>query len=513
MIRRFALTLVVTIAPCVASAQLPYLTAPRGTLRIELGGAFAPASREFADGTRRDLGDPITSAALTAASSPLVRDLEARLSPLLGGTAGPASLGAISADAMVQRGAGFIGLAAGLSDRITAYASIPIVSVRTEARIDADPSAATVGLNPALLGDQSSAQFLGQFDTALGQLGMRLDAGDYAGTPTLQSLAEQTLADGTALRGALDALLVAGGTASPILPVADSPDGTALLAQVAGLRDRFATDLGIGGFTAAPGLPAEPITSTGFGQLLAAEEGFDLAPFDQQPLVGLGDIEVGLVVALAGARSIERRSWFGVWVTGGVSLPTGTPPDPRYLRDTGTGDGQLDVAFGGVIEAGRGRMGLRASAAYRLQLEGEREARIGRRDEFLLPASRAAVLRWDPGDEVLFRVEPFIRLVDRLAITGALSWESRGDDRWSTVGEIVPPGTGQVDDMGIGSARTATRWGLGLSYAHDGTGRDGTRRMPVEAGLAIERIIQSGSGLVLAPATTRLWFRVYKRLW
>ena len=37
--------------------------------------------------------------------------------------------------------------------------------------------------------------------------------------------------------------------------------------------------------------------------------------------------------------------------------------------------------------------------------------------------------------------------------------------------------------------------------------------MPVEAGLAIERTVASGSGLVPAALTTRLWFRVYKKLW
>ena len=47
-----------------AIAQLPYLTAPSGSLRIELDGGFMPSSREFADGTSRRLGDPLGSGAI-----------------------------------------------------------------------------------------------------------------------------------------------------------------------------------------------------------------------------------------------------------------------------------------------------------------------------------------------------------------------------------------------------------------------------------------------------------------
>ncbi len=514
MIRRLPLAVAVALAVPVpgVAGQLPYLTAPRGTLRIELGGRFDPTASEFADGARRDFGDPIAAAALNAAGSPMVRDLEARIGALLGRPATAGSLGALSADAMLQRGAGLIGLAAGITDRVTAFARIPIVSVRTEVRLEHDPAGATLGLNPALLGDQASAQFLAQFDGALDELAARITAGDYAGDPALQELATRTLSEGGALRDALTILLV-GTDASPVLPTAASADGGELLTTVAAIRDRFGSSLGISGFTAAPGLPSAPITAAGFDALVGSPAGLDLAPFDQQPLVGIGDVEVGVVALLASSRSEIRRSWFGAWLSGSVTLPTGTPPDPRFLRDAGTGDGQLDVALGATIEAGRGSLGIRATGSYRMQLEGSREVRVGRRDEFLLPAYRGTTLDWNPGDVLELTAEPFLRLADRLAIVGAATWIQRGEDRWTLPGGDPPAGTGNIAAMSEGTSASALRLGLGMSYAHAGHTRTGEQRMPVEAGLAIERTVSSGSGMVPAPLTTRMWLRVYKRLW
>lgn len=512
MLRRLPLALAAALPIAALPAQLPYLNAPAGALRIELGGRFDPTSSEFADGERRDLGDPLAAASLTAGTSPVVHDLEARVSAILGRPATSGSLGALSADAMVQRGAGTIGLAVGVSRRFTAFASVPIVSVRPEVRLEHDGTGATLGVNPALLGDQSSAQFLTQFDAALAELQVRVDAGDYAGDPALQQLATQTLDEGAALRDALDALLT-GAAASPVLPTTTSADGSDLLAQVASVRDRFGGQLGIAGFTGAPGLPGEPITEAGFEELLGAAAGYDLAPFDQQPFVSLGDVELGVVALLAHSRSEEQRRWFGAWLTGSVTLPTGTPPDPRFLRDIGTGDGQLDVALGGVIEAGRGRLGIRASGSWRLQLQGTRETRVGRRDEFLLPAYRTATLEWDPGDVITLRAEPYFRLADRLAIAGSATWFHRGEDAWSLPEGRSVPGTTTVAEMSAGTSASALRLGLGMSYAHAGATIRGGARMPVEAGLALERTVASSSGRVLAPLTTRLWFRVYKQLW
>lgn len=514
MIRRLGPLAVILLAAAPLRGQLPYLTAPRGTLRIELGGSFGPASEEFADGTRRGFGDPVAAAALTAASSPLVADLEDRLTAILAApSSGRGSLGGLAADLMLQHNVGTIGLAVGVTDRLTAFASLPIVSTRTEAKLTPDVTGATLGLNPALLGDQASAAFLDQFQASLDAVAQRITNGDYDQSPELLALANTTVQDGAVLHDGLAALLVNPSSASPVLPIADSPDGAALLAAVATYQDRFGNQLGVPVPAGGLALPASAITESDFGALLTASDAFDLATFDEQPLVGLGDVELGVTWQLASRRSVEERSWFGAWLTGSAVLPTGTPPRADRLRDAGTGDGQLDLRFRGTVEFGRGRIGLRASGDWRSQLEGSREVRIGNRDQFLLPVTRLATLRWNPGDVLTVTAQPYWRLVDRLAIAGSVQWFHRGEDRWSLPAGAAAPFGGSVTTMGNGTAASAVRVGLGLSYAHDGTRRTGETFMPVEAGLAVERTVASGSGLVAAELTTRLWFRVYKRLW
>lgn len=489
-----------------ATAQLPYLSAPAGTLRIELDGGFMPASREYADGASRRLGDPLDAAGVLEAG------LGARLATLLGRPASPASIGKLTADIMHQRGEGGIGLAVGVTSRITASVRVPIVSVRTESRLQHDGSDATLGINPTLRGDGTSAAWLTQFGAALGELRTRRDNGDYAGDPALQALADQVIASAPAWHEGMSELLVDEAQAALLLPIASSVDGTALLQQASTYRDQLANELGIAAPSGVPALPGAALSSADFNGLITAADGFGIAPVEEQPLVGLGDLEFGLTYALAASANASRRSWFGSWITGGLRFPTGTAARADRIRDQGTGDGQMDLRLGGVVELGRGRFGLRAEGSFEAQLAGEREVRVGARDAFLLPANRTALLNWDPGDIVTLSARPFFRIADRLAITGAATYLRRSDDNWTGTGASAPPAS-DLALMAVGTASTAWRVGAGLSYAHDGQHVDGESRMPVEAGLAVERMVWSGSGLVAQQMVTRMWFRVYKRLW
>ncbi len=485
-------------------AQLPYQTVPTGALRIELGGAFLPVTQEFADGDLRRLGDPI-------AASPLFgTTLASRLTALLGRPASGGTSGTLTADLMQQRGIGTIGLGVGVSSRLSLSARIPIVSIRTEWAVDHDGEGATLGLNPALRGDPGSQLFADQFDAALGLLRTRRDAGDYASDPALQALADAVLADAPVWRARFVATVVTPSTAELALPLALSPDGSELLAQATAWRDQLTGPLGIEGFTALPTLPVAPVTTEDIAALLTGASGFGLLPPDEIPLVALGDVELEANYLLVARHDSSTRRWFGAWLQGGVTAPTGTPPRHDRLRDLGTGDGQMDVTLGAVVEVGSGRFGLRAEGRYRRQMEGERVARVADRDEFLVPVTRVATLRWDPGDEVTVTAQPFVRLADRLALSGSLTWWQRGRDAWRA--ESGDPDS-EVTRMGDGTAANALRLGAGLAYAHAGTHVDGVTRMPVEAGLSLERTVASGEGLVARPLTTRLWFRVYARLW
>lgn len=496
------------------AAQLPTPTAPVGVLRLEFGGAFHPTDAAFVDGSRRLLGARFGDA-LGATATPLVGDLETRLAPLLGRPATPASLGGLRAVAEQQRGVATIALGYGLTRRLTLTASLPLVSTRTQIALTPTGDGATLGANPAdpLLGDAGGAAqttaFFTQFGAALTTLADRIADGAYAGDPATLALAQQTLAGGEALRGGLQALLADPATASAVLPTTASPDGAALLDRIGALQGTLGGALGVGGFTALPALPADPLGAAGVATLLTHPRGFGYLPTQELPRTALGDLELGATMELIRRGAPGDAQWFALWGQAVARLGTGTAADPRYLLDQGSGDGQTDVDLAMSVELGRGRFGLRAEGAYTLQLAGTLEARIGAREQLLLPASRTATIHRNPGDVVRLTVRPFYRIVPHLAVTGLAQVERRGRDavRYADGGEL--PGV-PASLLADGSAADAVRVGLGLSYAHDGVHRDGAVRMPVEAGFSLERTIASGRGVMPTPLTTRIMLRVYK---
>jgi hypothetical protein len=195
------LSLIFVAAAGTAAAQAPIVIPPSGTLRIELRGEFAPASEEMADGTRRNVGAALSLASLTPATFPAMSDLASRLRPIIGNDY-TGTMGSLVSIGEFQRGVGTIGLAAGIKSWLSLWADIPIVSVRSQFKLTHDGTAATVGVNPALLGS-GSAGFLSQFDAALAALDNAIASGEYQHDPTLQQLAQATATSAPALRSAL----------------------------------------------------------------------------------------------------------------------------------------------------------------------------------------------------------------------------------------------------------------------------------------------------------------------
>lgn len=500
---RLSIALATILAlPLPLLGQLPFLNAPVGTLRIGFAGEFAPAFREYADGSRRNLGDP----ASFGQEPILLRDMTTRLGVLLGRAADPGQLGALATELEFQRGAGTIGLAVGVTPRITIGVDLPIVSVRTQAHFVTDATGASVGINPTIGGNPSSGTFVDQFGAALDQLDERIASGAFDTDAGLKSAAVALSRDGQLLKTQLAALITDPATASAVLPLSSSPDGLALQTLTDGIRTDLRDRFGVTGFTAALALPSTALTDADLSALLGSTAGYDLAPTSDPPLVGLGDVRVGATV-----RVLDRPS-FRVWAQAGVRLPTGTAPRVRYLRDQGTAERQFAVDLAGTIETTRGSFGIRGTAALSRPFATDREVRVGTRDEFLLPATRTTILRRTPGQQFSLDAQPYLRIAPSFALVGQLGYLRRGATSWELAAASTPTSGGDIGAMGDGTAASALTAGLGLSYAHTGVNKDGLVQMPVEAGFGLMRVVSSTSGLVADRLTTRVWFRVYKRL-
>ena len=324
-------------------------------------------------------------------------------------------------------------------------------------------------------------------------------------------LAQQTLATAPALRAQLSALLV-NPTASPVLPLAGSTDGIALLTKITQLQNTFGNQLGIPGLTGTPALPTLPLGADEFGELLTSPTGFGLAPPTQAEHFGLGDIEAGITADLGHHGSPGDAGWAGAWFTSSVRFPTGQRPDPTVLLDQGMGAGDPAMTVGGIVEVGRRRWGLRGEGDYQHQFALSEQTRLGATDQLLIPATFSASVTQTPGDVITLRAEPFYHLAPHLAITGLFEYWRKGASSTSyAAGQAAIPGADPAA-LDVGSAANAMLIGFGLSYAHDGLGRDGKQGLPVEAAVSIERTVASGAGLVPAPLTSRMTFRIYKAL-
>jgi hypothetical protein len=519
MLRRLPLSttiLFLTVAQASAvTAQLPTIDVPHGMLRIALDGGFFPTDNVWDNGTRRPLGDLVTAPSLTAGRFPLAASIDADVTGVLGHAGSGTSLGGISTTAERQHGIGSIGLGWALTRRLSIFATVPIVYLRSRAVIRYDSSTANVGINPAdpfigtVSGRSQTTTFFTQLDDAIDTLSVRVAAGAYAGDPTTQALAETTLATAPMIRAALYRMLADTVGAIAVVPTAGSADGTALLAAIDALRSTFTNDLGISGFSGDPALPSDTLDTAQFDNVLSAPTGFGVSALGGRPRWVMGDITAG-VTALVLERGTSPTSGTSLWVEASGRFPTASLPDRSVLfgQAAGPPDGAVTVA--GIVEWRHGRVGVRADGRYQLQLPYNEQTRLGAPDALLVPAALSGAVRRNPGDVTSLTAWPWIRFAPHLALSATVQYWRKGSDRSAYLAGQTPVGDLPATVLDANSAANSTVLGIGLSYSHNGHTRDGKVGVPVEAGFSIERTMTSSAGFLPAPLTTRMYFRIYK---
>ena len=217
------------VMPSRVWAQLPPVGVPGGTVRVELDGSLETFDRRFRSGQRESYGADLSSPALGSDRIPLLADADVRIGRIIGNPSYRLNLGELTSDVPADIGQGTLGLGLGLTDRITIFGRIPLVRTRVQPGLTLNPTNADAGLNP---GEASQLPFFQDFDAALATLSGKLAAGDYDGNPAQRTLAEATLAEGTALRSDLFGLLADPATASPVVPTASSGTGAAVLTRI-----------------------------------------------------------------------------------------------------------------------------------------------------------------------------------------------------------------------------------------------------------------------------------------
>jgi hypothetical protein len=505
-VRRLAV-LACLLVPSALRAQLAPVGVPAGILRVDLDGALESWDQRWRDGAREPLGADLSSPAAGSDLFPSLGDADARIGRITGLPDFRLNLGTLTTDAVADVGRGSLGLALGLTRSLTVFGNIPLVQARVQSAIQLDAATADAGVNP---GAAEEAGFFQELDASLTALSGRIAAGDFDADPALKARAQATLDAGSALRSDLFGLLADPVTASPFVPTATSPAGTAIGSRVAGLQTTLATDFGVAGFTTGVALPDTPVTRDDIVGLLGDPAGPIVLRTAESKVTFRGDAEAGLALTLADHWDRgARRGGFRAAVEGLVRFPTGRVARPDRLLALGTGDGQTDVELRLTTDLGAGRWGLRAEGMYNRQLAADYLVRVAPPTQPLAGIDLLSVVRRDPGDVVSLAVRPFFRLAPTLAIQGSAMRWSRGADEvgYLTPADSVPGVSASV--VAQDTKASATVLGIGITYSSPGRLRPGGKGLPVDASWTYERVVGASGGLVPDSHRTRASLRVY----
>ncbi len=482
------------LAPAAGHAQLSPVGVPAGVVRVELDGRMDIWDSQYLDGTRIALGADLSSSALGRSLLPSLADADARLERLTGISGYGLDLGGLTTDVQRDEGRGNLGLSLGLTKAITIFGRIPLVRARAQSSIALDPTTADAGLNP---GAATETGFFTELNAALTTLSANISNGTYNGNAATLALAQATLASGTALNTDLFGLLSDPATASPFVPIGSSTAGSAITNRVAALQTTLANDLGVSGFTAAPTLPAAPVTSDEFLSFLTDETGPVGTRVDNTTVTFRGDAETGVALTLVDHWDREfHRGGFRAAVEGLVRYPTGSRPRTNRLLAVGTGDGQTDIEGRVTADLGKGNFGIRLEGDYNRQLAADIVARVAPPTQPFAGAGAISIVHDDPGDITTLAARPFYRLARNIAIQGSAIYWSRGVDEvsYASAADEIPGVDASV--LAVDTEAKATILGIGITYADPGALRPGGKGLPVEAGWSYERVVKGSGGRV-----------------
>jgi hypothetical protein len=508
-----ALALLALLTARPLAAQLAPLTVPKGLLRLEFGGRFDNWDQRYFNGVKESAAGDFIRDPADGRWLPGLASAEQKLRDVSGVTTLSLSLGKTSSTMLVNVETGSIGAAYGLTRRLTVFGNVPIVRVRVQPKFGLDSTDATAGFNPAdpTFGSVAGAQtvsFLSQLQAALGTLQARLTAGFYDASPSQKALAIATLSQGTTLQEQLQSLF----GSETFLPITGTTAARAVATPIESLRTAL-TSVNITTLLASPAFPTRGIGGAEFQDYATNKKGpIQARPFTPPVLQYLGDIEVGAAYSWLEHRlakgGIEIRST----LVGTVRLRTGKLDRADSFFDLSTGDRQPDVQGDLVSDFSSGRFGARVTARYVLQLPGRLQRRVSAPDLPIAPATTLAAVERDPGEIIEGSVEPFVRIAPTLALFGGVRYWSKAHDTYRYVANQEPIAGTALEVLALGSQEHGTAFSAGMSFAHDGLGREGVRGLPMDASLRWELVGRSTLGRVPAKQSVSVMLRFYRKM-
>lgn len=515
----FALTMTAPL-----SAQLAPVGAPKGTLRFDIGGMFQSADQRIFDGNTEDYLADFGRGTSVRDGLPSLAAADALIAGIVAQPNYRLNLGIQRANGQLTVGTGTIGVALGITRKITIFANVPFVTTRVQAHVGIDPANSDGGVNPAhpTFGTPAAQAladaFFTAFTNALAALDTRIANGTYAGDPGLEAIANSISARGASLQADLFNLTRDAG-ASPFVPTSGSATGQEIIGVIRGLQDTLSSTLGVTGtgFNADPVLADARLNDAEFADYLASTgDTVTAVPLAEAKVSRMGDMDIGAIFTVIDRfdRPGKKLGGFRLAVTGLLRLPTGQLDDPNNLIDVGTGNGRYEVGVSGTADVGAGRIGTRLQGGYLLRLAALRVRRVAPLDDPFATAELSNINE-NAGDVLSLSARPFFRLAPGLALHGLVDYYRVGADaaEYNSPSDVIPGVSASVLEEG---QRTALAVGGGITYVGRAAHECEPGRKcgwPIEAAWNYSTVVRATGGRVTKFRTTRLEIRWYQRLW
>ncbi len=514
------------------------VTLPAGTLRTTLLTESILFRGRWFDGAAQDLGGGFIGG-LAAPQSSWLQALETGVNSI-GPGAGDMSLGRTHLDLRQRLAVTTLGLEVGLTNRLSVSVAAPFVRARAEARLRADSTGATAGMNPMRSASGVPASNRATIDTYLAAVAnLTARQNDCAGNPAAHPECAEIIAEGAQVTSLLALTQgFANGLASvygaqglatglPFVPLAGSAAEQLLLARVDSMRNAF-TRYGVGDL-ATTGLPLgaqTPLSAAELETLLTDPvNGFGARPATRTARQNLGDVDIGVRLKLFDTFSGETErlnaSRFGLRqaVAFNYRLGGGVFDLPDNFIDLGTGSGHDAIAvrsFTDIIVNERFWATLSVGWA-----QGSEHTRLLRVPSVAgsdwIESWRTSSVTITPGSVTEFRIAPRWQLSDYYSFGAEWRYRSKAEDSHTlaTTDAVDPLGVLRPLDATVLDAQSdwnEQRLAWTVSYSTLGAVARGKARMPVEIAYAHEQSIASSAGIVPRRWEDRVQLRVYTRL-
>ena len=510
-----------------------------GVVRVLLPPVWWRWDRRFGQGTPglptgalEPLAVDFSAESLGAAQLPMLTPSQSALRSLTGISTFAFDLGRAELVLNVNVRAQPLGLALGLSRRLSVSVLVPLVRSRVEVFFRTDTTATrrvNSGWNPAYATPGSADAFRGQVDAVLAALrtqaaspsvpaGLRAQAQAALDQMLPQLCGLYALAGGSSADPASACYSASPVAAAAFLPLETSAAGDSITRRLAATRTSYAA---LASSFAAAGVTLPSLTA-GFGLPDEGVTRADIQGFLADPVLGaggdslamalrtrLGDVEAAATYVFASSPRYSGR------VTARLRLPTGMVAPDRSFVEVGTGDHQLDVevAVHNDLTVGPS-FRILAAGRVGMQLADELWRRVTPSSLPIAPLGQRAMVRRDLGDYVEIDITPTWRFDDAFSFGVRYSFYRQGATRFSYVDPADSARVGM--SASVLDGETAIRWmrvGAGLTFSTLERHAAGRARLPYTVSIGIQNTLWGRGGRTPQTSLAYITLATYFRAW